>query len=132
MMNCFAIACRWGCSTESHSRLRELVHVPRLSPAKTGQHPTSSGHPSRPTFSACSAWEYLGRTDFVQNKPADGPEEGLVHAEDSRAKHASGAARPIREFETSIDAATARPVPERVSSPNPAWTHDRGMQISAR
>ena len=46
--------------------------------------------------------EYLGRTDFVQSKPADGIEHGLVQSNEERERRNQELRDRLREFEDSI------------------------------
>ena len=51
--------------------------------------------------------EYLGRTDFVQVKPADGLEEGVASAARDREKQKDELKARLREFEAAVESAGA-------------------------
>jgi ribonucleoside-diphosphate reductase alpha chain len=109
MMNCFAIAVSLG--LQYGVPLEDFVDVftfTRFDPHGPVNHPNIKWSTSIVDYVfRVLGMEYLGRTDFVQRKPADGIEPGLVIAEEARAKAAEDLKARLSDFEKLVEAAPA-------------------------
>jgi ribonucleoside-diphosphate reductase alpha chain len=107
MMNCFAIAVSLG--LQYGVPLEDFVAVftfTRFDPQGPVNHPNIKWSTSIVDYIfRLLAMEYLGRTDFVQVKPADGLEEGVVTAERDREQQKDELKSRLREFESAVEAA---------------------------
>ncbi|NRA96877.1 MAG: vitamin B12-dependent ribonucleotide reductase, partial [Planctomycetes bacterium] len=127
MMNCFAISVSLG--LQYGVPLEDFIDVftfTRFDPQGTVDHPNIKWSTSVIDYVfRLLAMEYLGRSDFVHVKPADGLEEGLAEAEKQIRKDNSELRDRIREFEDSV--AGPEDAQAKVASldPNPVST-DRG------
>ncbi len=104
MMNCFAIAVSLG--LQYGVPLENFVDVftfTRFDPQGPVNHPNIKWATSIVDYLfRVLGMEYLGRTDFVQVKPADGLEEGLVSANEQRERDKADLQQRLREFEDSV------------------------------
>ena len=101
MMNCFAIAVSLG--LQYGVPLEDFVDVftfTRFDPQGPVDHPNIKWSTSIIDYSfRLLAMEYLGRTDFVQVKPADGLEEEMAQTEGAPSEPNKDLRDRLREFE---------------------------------
>jgi ribonucleoside-diphosphate reductase alpha chain len=104
MMNCFAIAVSLG--LQYGVPLEDYVDVftfTRFDPQGPVDHPNIKWSTSVIDYTfRLLAMEYLGRTDFVQVKPADGMEQGLAEAASKDPMLSKDFRERIREFESLV------------------------------
>jgi ribonucleoside-diphosphate reductase alpha chain len=119
MMNCFAIAVSMG--LQYGVPLEDFVNVftfTRFDPQGPVDHPNIKWCTSVIDYIFRNiGLEYLGRTDFVQVKPADGVEEGLHLANVAETQRQDELTSRVREFEEILGSAPAvEPKTERVDA----------------
>ncbi len=117
MMNCFAIAVSMG--LQYGVPLEDFVNVftfTRFDPQGPVDHPNIKWCTSVIDYIFRNlGLEYLGRTDFVQVKPADGVEEEMHQAKQAEERRQDELTTRVREFEESLSSAPASDTkPERV------------------
>ena len=104
MMNCFAIAVSLG--LQYGVPLDEYVNVftfTRFDPQGPVNHPNIKFSTSVVDFIfRLLAMEYLGRTDFVQVKPADGIEDGVLDAQKQLEKQRLEQQMKVQKFESDV------------------------------
>jgi ribonucleoside-diphosphate reductase alpha chain len=107
MMNCFAIAVSLG--IQYGVPLEDYVDVftfTRFDPQGPVNHPNIKWSTSIFDYIfRLLAMEYLGRTEFVKVKPADGLEEGAATAVRDREKQKDELKSRLRDFEAAVESA---------------------------
>jgi ribonucleoside-diphosphate reductase alpha chain len=131
MMNCFAIAVSLG--LQYGVPLEDYVDVftfTRFDPQGPVNHPNIKWSTSIVDYIfRLLAMEYLGRTDFVQVKPADGIEEGLATAAKDREKQKEELRARLREFEAAVEEAGLPPGQAQAATDRlGAWLEERSGQ----
>ncbi|HYC77050.1 MAG TPA: vitamin B12-dependent ribonucleotide reductase, partial [Planctomycetota bacterium] len=105
MMNCFAISVSLG--LQYGVPLEDFVDVftfTRFDPQGPVNHPNIKWSTSVVDFVfRALGLEYLGRTDFVQRKPADGLEPGLVAAQQEAVKEREELRNRLKDFEKLVE-----------------------------
>jgi ribonucleoside-diphosphate reductase alpha chain len=105
MMNCFAIAVSLG--LQYGVPLEDYVDVftfTRFDPQGPVNHPNIKWSTSIVDYVfRVLGMEYLGRTDFVQRKPADGIEPGLVAAQEDTARLREELKNRVAEFQKAVE-----------------------------
>jgi ribonucleoside-diphosphate reductase alpha chain len=131
MMNCFAIAVSLG--LQYGVPLEDYVDVftfTRFDPQGPVNHPNIKWSTSIVDYIfRLLAMEYQGRTDFVQVKPADGLEEGVVTAERAREQQKDDLRQRLREFESAVEAAGVSPAGAQAATDRlGAWLEEKSQK----